>query len=270
MPHDNRHRSLTRREALSRLTVGASAIALGCRLGDPPTIPTSTGPRLPSRPHSGGGPASVGVSSLFLAGGRDGLLYVPPGLPEDVPAPLLVFFHGASGSADDSYAVLKPYADESGFIALMPSSRGYTWDMIRTTYGPDVEYVDLALRSTYNRCNIDPDHVSIAGFSDGASYALSIGRANGDFVHRIVAFSPGVLDDIGGIGKPPIYFTHGSRDTVLPFAYTSEMFVEELSADGYEVTLQIFNGGHAIPGAIAHDVLRWAVTDEDPPLPPES
>ncbi len=101
----------------------------------------------------------------------------------------------------------------------------------------------------------------IAGFSDGASYALSLGRANGDFVHRVAAFSPGILDDVPTVGKPPILFSHGLADPVLPYEQTSLVFVPELRSQGYEVILETFDGGHSIPGALAPGIFSWVVSD---------
>jgi predicted esterase len=36
--------------------------------------------------------------------------------------------------------------------------------------------------------------LAVSGFSDGASYALSIGPANGDLFTHVMAFSPGFAD----------------------------------------------------------------------------
>lgn len=40
---------------------------------------------------------------------------------------------------------------------------------------------------------MDPKHLCIAGFSDGASYSISLGVCNGFFFTHIIGFSPGSL-----------------------------------------------------------------------------
>lgn len=61
----------------------------------------------------------------------------------------------------------------------------------RSGFGPDVLYLNKALHHVFNRYSIDPSRLAVAGFSDGASYALSLGVANGDLFSHIIAFSPG-------------------------------------------------------------------------------
>jgi predicted esterase len=41
--------------------------------------------------------------------------------------------------------------------------------------------------------NVDRSAICCSGFSDGASYALSLGLSNGDLFSHILAFSPGFM-----------------------------------------------------------------------------
>lgn len=63
----------------------------------------------------------------------------------------------------------------------------------RSTFGPDVDYINKSLEYVFSRYLIDPRRLGLAGFSDGASYALSLGLPNGDLFSHIVAFSPGFM-----------------------------------------------------------------------------
>jgi phospholipase/carboxylesterase len=58
--------------------------------------------------------------------------------------------------------------------------------------------------------------LAVEGFSDGASYALSIGLTNGDLFTHVVAFSPGFASPVAYTGKPPVFVSHGTHDEVLP------------------------------------------------------
>ena len=82
---------------------------------------------------------------------------------------------------------------QTGMILLSPQSQSSSWDVIRGGYGPDVQIMDKALKSVFERYSIDPKQCSIGGFSDGASYALSVGTTNGDLFTHIVAYSPGFM-----------------------------------------------------------------------------
>lgn len=253
---------LTRREVLSRLALGAAGVALGCELGDAPTLPQANNGRLTARPRVAGTVPSAGVIPLLLGSGRDGEVYVPPGLPANTPVPLLLLLHGAGGSGNDILAPFQPYADQAGCVVLAPDSRGSTWDAINGFFGHDVEFINAALEAVFEQMPVDAARVGIAGFSDGATYSLALGRTNGDLFGRIVAFSPGFLAGAGQVEMPPIYITHGYGDTVLPYYLTSQVIVEELMAAGYAVTFRGFNGGHVIPAAYVPEALRWVLGGE--------
>ena len=44
-------------------------------------------------------------------------------------------------------------------------------------FGPDIDFIDRALNLTFGLYNIDIFHLGVEGFSDGATYALSIGES---------------------------------------------------------------------------------------------
>lgn len=53
---------------------------------------------------------------------------------------------------------------------------------------------------------------TIAGFSDGPSYALSLGLANGDVFDSVIAFSPGFQVAESAGGRPGLFVSHGTED----------------------------------------------------------
>ena len=71
----------------------------------------------------------------------------------------------------------------------------------------DIAFLDRALGELFSRCAVDPARIAVAGFSDGASYALAVGLTNGTFVTEIIAFSPGFLS-LGDVeGKPRVFIS---------------------------------------------------------------
>ena len=234
----------------------AAPILTGCNLStDPPGI---SNPRLSARPGSPTVTPTLGLSELGLEPDRDGLLYVPLDHSWDTPAPLFVALHGAGGSASN-WASYPDRAESRGMVFLAPESRAPTWDLSSGgEFGPDVEFLDRALQHTFERCRIDPTHVALGGFSDGASYTLSLGVSNGDLFSHLVAYSPGYFRPAPPlIGKPPIYISHGTEDSVLPVFNTRESIVPNLRDAEYDVTYLEFEGDHEVPPEISESALDW-------------
>jgi phospholipase/carboxylesterase len=229
-----------------------------------PTYQPTTAPPVAARGHLQVRPAApsqpttqTGQATLGLVAARDVLIYVPTTYQVEEPAPLVVLLHGAGGSAKHGLALLQPLADDAGLILLALSSRSRTWDVIEREYGPDVALIDQALAQTFARYAVDPAHLAIGGFSDGASYALSLGLTNGDLFSHILAFSPGFMAPSRQQGAPRIYVSHGTRDQVLPIEACSRQIVPRLERAGHDVRYQEFDGQHTVPAEIARAAVQW-------------
>jgi phospholipase/carboxylesterase len=101
--------------------------------------------------------------------------------------------------------------------------------------------------------------VALGGFSDGASYALSLGLTNGDLFDSLIAFSPGFMAPANRRNAPRCFISHGTEDQALPIDRTSRRIVPELERNGYEVRYREFAGGHSIPAEIAREAIEWFV-----------
>jgi predicted esterase len=217
--------------------------------------------RLRSRPvRAPVGTAPVGQWVLESDGDpAEGYLYVPAGYRAEDPAPLVLLLHGAGEDARDGLAQLREQADESGLILLALSSRGPTWDSIldRGRYGSDIVTIDRVLDHAFSSCAVDPTRVGVGGYSDGASYALSLGLANGDLFSDVLAFSPGFLAPTGQTGSPRNFVSHGTQDGWLPIDSCSRRIVPQLERAGYEVRYREFEGGHVVPPGIAREAATW-------------
>jgi phospholipase/carboxylesterase len=237
--------------------IGLGALAAPTLSGYPASCPADAKVRLSARP----GLPSVApprlATRLGLGTGRDGLLYVPATYSPDGPAPLLVALHGAGGSGA-AWRSLPERAEARGMVVLAPDSRGATWDLVLGGFGPDVAFLDRALRFTFERCRIDSSRVALGGFSDGASYALSLGVSNGDLFTHLVAHSPGFFSPAGSsVGKPRIFVSHGTRDEIIPVSISRDGTVPELRRRGYDVTYLEFDGPHRVPPDILDAALTW-------------
>lgn len=206
----------------------------------------------------------LGTTPLGLADRRDGLLHVPPAA-RDRPCPLVVLLHGAGSTGAAALPLLAPLADEHGLVLVAPDARSRTWDVIVDEIGPDVTFLDRALERVFARCPIDAEHVAIGGFSDGASYALTLGVANGDLFPHLIAFSPGFAAPPDRVGEPRMFVTHGTDDRVLPIDRCSRRLVALFRAGGYAVSYVEFDGGHVVPADLARRAVAWLLGDGHPP-----
>jgi phospholipase/carboxylesterase len=198
-----------------------------------------------------------GEHALGLGSDRDGLIYVPPGYKSGVPMPLVVMLHGAGGN---SYSARTRFAlaDELGFVILAPDSRDErTWDELLGAFGPDEEFIGASLRYVLKGFSIDMRRIALAGVSDGASYALSLGIGNGDLFSHLIAFSAAFVLPARVRGKPRIFVSHGTEDQVMPIDATGRDVVRRLKALGYDVTYREFKGGHTVPPEIGREAFEW-------------
>ena len=87
-----------------------------------------------------------------------------------------------------------PYAEKGGISLFLRRNRpAQSWGTGPKNWGYDYVAINRALEEAFARCAIDRSRLAIGGFSDGASYALSLGLANGDVFGYIIAFSPGFI-----------------------------------------------------------------------------
>ncbi len=192
------------------------------------------------------GPLSPGRHHLGLSAERDAVLFVPSGLPADAPLPLFVFFHGAGGFPEKVLPYIEELAEQRKFLVLAPHSQFVTWDIVIGGHGPDLQRLQQALKLVAAHCRIDVTHLAFAGFSDGASYALSTGITNGDVASHVIAFSGGFMNVFQQDGAPRVFIAHGLVDEQLPIASSGRANAASLQAAGYEVDYVEFNGLHII------------------------
>ncbi|MGN5476140.1 alpha/beta hydrolase [Cupriavidus basilensis] len=202
-------------------------------------------------------PLPPGRHRLGLADDRDAVMFVPEGLDADVPAPLLVMFHGAGGFPEKVLPFIEPHAEHHKFLVLAPHSMFPTWDIVIGGNGPDLERLHHALAAVTSRYRVRRDQLAFAGFSDGASYALSIGITNGDIASHVIAFSGGFMSVFVQEGTPKVFIAHGLADEQLPVQSSGRNNAARLKAAGYDVEYVEFDGPHVIQPDIVGQAIRF-------------
>jgi len=228
--------------------LGASGQARADRMGSLYAAPRRVVTRLPS-----------GITRLTSFA----YVYRPVSLPDR--APLLVLLHGAGGQASLVLDRYKPNADRRGAIVVALESTDVTWHIRPLAngyadFGSDPERLDVALTQLFSKANVDPNKIALLGFSDGASFALSLGLINPQLFRTIVAFSPGyavIPPDVDRSQR--LFIAHGRQDDILPFAHVVDDIVPALKAAGLEPHPYWFNGGHSVDDTVLNAALDFVL-----------
>lgn len=159
--------------------------------------------------HCAKSPSAQGPQRLGLASDRDGYFYAPP---RHHNAPVVLYLHGATGSGERAIGRFTEYAERTGTIVVAPDSREYTWGLVTGDEKADLAFIDRALNKIFARCSVDAKRIAVAGFSDGASAALSWGLLDGERFCGIAAFSPGFIHlSAEPHGRPKVFISHGTQ-----------------------------------------------------------
>jgi phospholipase/carboxylesterase len=221
---------------------------------EPPSDPQPRETQTPERPAQDDANCGPGLHSLRVGGGQTALMRVTAGSRRGRKA-LIVALHGAGGGARDGLHAFRGAWEIPGVVMVAPAARGNTWSFFGGR-DVDVPVVERAVAEAMARCRIDPRLVAVGGFSDGASYALTLGLTNGDVFRAVIALSPGGAHTDSRVGAPRVFVTHGTGDPVLPVE-GSDGIVRSLRNDGYQVTYRRFSGVHEVRPEIARASVRW-------------
>ena len=251
-----RRQSLSRREFCVLAASGTGSLALGsaCKRLDV-SVFASDG-RITARPREGVKTTVTGEIVLDLDQDRHAVLRLPQPTPQS-SLPLFVMLHGATQSAEDMFWYLDSAPQDLGVAVIAPKSLDTTWDAIRGSFGTDVDFLNRALERVFETVSIDPARVSVGGFSDGASYGISLGLINADLFSSVVAFSPGFVIEGTPHSKPRIFISHGTNDHILPIDRCGRRIASGLKGSGYDVTFREFDGDHEIPADIVREGLKF-------------
>ena len=177
-----------------------------------------------------------------------------------VPAPALVVLHG--------------HDDDAASAAVIAESLGGTWRAVRTPEAPrdltgarswfdsgprgadalTIARSRAAIRREIAACGAGP--VVVAGFSQGAAMALSLGSADGaDAVLAFCAFLP-TSEEIDLSDGPPALLVSSEGDEVVP-AFLAQDAAAAMVGAGREVTVEVLPGRHEVTVAAAQRAAAW-------------
>jgi polyhydroxybutyrate depolymerase len=146
-------------------------------------------------------------------------------------APVLIVFHAWGGRESSLELRFDPdrYWPEAVVIApeglprMLPAAgprRRPGWQFVQGEYGDrDIAFFDALLEEVEERFCIDPERVTLAGFSNGGSFAHLLGCLRADKIAGIAPVSSaGPPLEQACTGAVPVMIQHGRDDKVVPLS----------------------------------------------------
>jgi polyhydroxybutyrate depolymerase len=203
---------------------------------------------------------------------RKVIFVTPKGFKPGNPLPIVFFFHGAGGTAQQAARTYgwAEKADAENFFAAFPQGLpvrpngigGFLLnpDIWRDERGGlpasgvnDVHFFEELLNRLQAVLPIDPQRIYVTGFSNGAGMTFTLGSR---FSNRIAAIAPVSSQSfvhIDALARPlPVYYLTGTADPLIPY-------------HGGSVTLPWGNTRTLPP--VQESVDAWARLDGCPPEP---
>lgn len=192
----------------------------------------------------------------------------PPGR-----APVLVVLHGLGANERDLFELGRQVAPGSLVVALRaPLELGadqFSWFPVRfTSEGPrhDVDIAESSrarivefVRALKLEAGVDPERVTLLGFSQGAMLSEAVAMTEPALVARVVLISGRTLPELKPVAstkRPRVLLMHGTRDPLLPYSgavQTNEL----LRAAGYEVDFRSFDARHEVSAEMVAATRSW-------------
>ena len=204
-------------------------------------------------------------------------LFTPDEIDPERRYPLLAVLHGAGRREE---LLMKAYRDEAErrqALFLVPRSFHVTWDLITAaTKGaavaagggapsprPDLDFLEYAYDLIFRRYPVDAERLGLVGYSDGASYALSVGLSNPHLFRAVMGWAAGFVAieneaAAPGVPRPAVLVEYGTHDELFPFEQVAVPMREQLEAFGCAVTFHVDEGGRHWPsGTFQDEALDW-------------
>ncbi len=201
---------------------------------------------------------------------RSFLIFTPEGSAGDAGRPIVFFFHGAGGSAEQAartYGWVEK-AKREHFFLVFPEGLGTRPDAPPSSFlNPrvwrderagipgqvdDVGYFNALLDKLEAVLPIDSRRIYVTGFSNGAAMTFTLG---GHFSNRIAAIAPVCsqsFSTVDALARPlPVYYLVGTADPLIPYHGGETLLWGELRRTP----------------PVQESADRWAKLDACPPAP---
>ena len=163
---------------------------------------------------------------------RKVVFITPKGFKPGDPLPLVFFFHGAGGSAQQASRTYgwTEKADVGNFFAAFPeglplrADSGGPFHVWRDERGnrsmdlSDVHFFEVLLGKLQAALPVDPKRIYVTGFSNGAGMTFTLGAHFPDRIAAIAPVSSQSFVTVDSLARPlPVYYLTGTADPLIPY-----------------------------------------------------
>ena len=196
-------------------------------------------------------------------GAGKAVLLTPDEIDPERRYPLITVMHGAGRQDEMLVKACRDEPERRQALFLVPRSVNPTWDLIACEERPDLDFLEWAYDLIYRRYPVDHFRQGLLGYSDGASYALSVGLSNPRLFRALMVWAAGfvtldssLLSD--GDPRPDVLLEYGTHDPVFPFEMIATPMRLALETAGYPLEFRVDQGGRHWPsGDFQREALDW-------------
>ena len=184
----------------------------------------------------------------------------------------LFLLHGMGSHEGDLPQLVKDFKDTHHIFSLrgpIVHKPGYAFFTIeeegkpvREVFDKVLVYIQSFIREAIQEFDLDPEHLTVIGFSQGAVLAQALGVTLIPSPHGVVALSGYVPDfvkneyAIQSVENQHIFISHGDYDYVIPSqsGVESKEYFESLGAN---VTFKTYADGHGVTPENQQDLVTF-------------
>jgi polyhydroxybutyrate depolymerase len=178
---------------------------------------------------------------------RSYLVHVPPGYDAGKATPVVLIFHGVSGTGAVMAGAcgLNTKADSAGFVAVYPDGTGpdrtitYWSAGSRPAFVNDVKFVAKLLDDLGTAMNVDPKRVFATGMSNGGFMCYKLAAELSSRIAAIAPVAGSLAIENPSPGRPvPVMHFHGTADTMVPFDGPTEFARKDIKFRSVDDTVK--------------------------------
>lgn len=186
--------------------------------------------------------------------------------------PALFLLHGMGSHEEDLPQLVKDFTNTHHIFSLrgpVVHDPGYAFFTIeeegkpvREVFDKVLVYIQSFIREAIQEYDLDPERLTVIGFSQGAVLAQALGVTLIPSLHGVVALSGYVPDfvkseyAIQSVENQQVFISHGDYDYVIPSqsGVESKEYFESLGAD---VTFKTYQDGHGVTPENQRDLVTF-------------
>lgn len=198
-----------------------------------------------------------------------------------ITSPLLILLHGHGGNENDLFSFIDHFPDNwlvvsvRGAYNIGPNSyRWYDVKMLDGKIAINIEEEETSRKKLIGLINdisvkykVDTNKIVVAGFSQGANMAQSIGLGEPRVVSGFGVFSGRFVEEFvpyinksDDLKSTKAFLSHGSGDNMLPITHALEN-KQKLEELGIQVTFSKDSNGHSISSKQFSDFTQWLLSN---------